>query len=149
MTPEDVKAKVENLIIEHNLIGWNFKFNFKKRQLGSCNHYYKFIALSKHWINKLSDEEITDVILHEFAHALVDEYHGHDYVWKSKATELGCNPEKCYKGAVRLERNYKAVCLNCGLEYTSFRNKRTNSSCSKCSGGKYNEKYKLTYVKVA
>ena len=37
---------------------------------------------------------MTDTILHEMAHALVGQVHGHDAVWQAQV--LGCSGRRCH-----------------------------------------------------
>src|SRR5215467_15056701 len=57
---------------------------------GKCSYKDKTIYLNTHHIDTHPDEEVTNTILHEVAHALCPE-HNHDDVWADKARELGCD----------------------------------------------------------
>lgn len=45
-------------------------------------------------LNKI--EVVTNVLLHEIAHALVPPRSGHNFIWKRKALSIGCNGRRCY-----------------------------------------------------
>lgn len=142
------------LMSKHNLLiaGWRFQFDRANRRFGCCKYRYKMITLSAS-LTELNDvEQVKDTILHEIAHALVGPKHGHDWVWRSKALEIGCNGERCYSSAkVNTPRaTYEAICKGCGKTHKRFRKQQEgrSSSCGKCSGGRYNPTYKLEFQKV-
>ena len=84
---------------QHGLLGWVFKFNRRKRQMGICFYPHQGrpgrIELSIYFVEKNSEEEIRDTILHEIAHALVGPKHAHDAVWRAKYIEIGAVPKRC------------------------------------------------------
>ncbi|MGI9142568.1 MAG: SprT-like domain-containing protein [Fluviibacter sp.] len=61
---------------------------------GSCNHTKKLIRLQPCYVERASEEMLTNTILHELAHAIVGVGHGHDHTWKRKAIEIGCNGKR-------------------------------------------------------
>jgi predicted SprT family Zn-dependent metalloprotease len=101
------------LLKEHGLTeqGWTFSFSNRKTHVGTCFHTRKQIVFSK-WYVQNHPDEIHDTILHEIAHALVGPNHGHDNVWRRKALELGCKPERCADDTVEFSGNYNYV-LEC------------------------------------
>ncbi len=142
----------ESLIIKHNIfnLGWRFEFDRSKVRFGCCFYGRRKITLSK-YLTELNDEaEVKNTILHEIAHALVGPGHGHNHVWKQKALEIGCRPIRCYsiKNVTAPVGKYVAVCVGCEKEYYSHRKRKRSSSCSVCSGGSYNEKFKLNWVET-
>ena len=141
-----------SLMEKHGLIGWYFEFDNAKGRFGVCNYRYNKIGLSRHLTELNGIEEVRDTILHEIAHALVGFSHGHDWVWKQKALEIGCNGDRCYNEAVVTpDAKYTATCPNtkCGHTYKKYkmssRNKR--GSCSKCGNGRFNPDLELKWVK--
>ena len=134
---------------KHDLLskGWSFRFDRAKRRFGCCFYSRKEITLSLELVKLNSEDEIRNTILHEIAHALVGKGHGHNWVWKMKAKEIGCTAERCYSSdkVNCVKGKYVAVCVGCGKEHYKHRKPRRTSSCGKCSGGSYNEKYKLNW----
>jgi predicted SprT family Zn-dependent metalloprotease len=139
----------KELIKQHGLneAGWIFKFDNAKRRFGSCRYRSRIITLSKH-LTELNDENrIRNTILHEIAHALTPG-HGHNWIWKAKALEIGCDGDRCYSGKVvsTPESKYIAICKGCNYTHKKHRKPRATSSCGNCSGGRYNENYKLNFI---
>jgi len=132
MTLEKAEDIARKLMIKYDLevSGWVFRFDNAKRRLGYCRYRQKVISLSRHYIPKLEEEEVTDTVLHEIAHALCGKKHGHNNVWRQKAIELGCNGQRLYHGEARVKAKYKGTCPKCGRVITRHRRKRI--SCSRC-----------------
>jgi hypothetical protein len=75
--------------------GWTFVFSNSRRALGMCIPRNRVINLSLYYLDKVSEVETHDTILHEVAHALEAVRHGtagHGPVWKSIAREVGAKP---------------------------------------------------------
>ena len=139
----------KQLIKEHGLDkhGWIFQYDNARRRFGCCKYRSRIITLSRH-LTELNDEyKVRDTILHEIAHALTPG-HGHDRVWRAKAISIGCNGNRCYssKTVTTPESKYIAVCHGCNHTHKKHRRPTRTSSCGTCSGGRYNEKYKLNFV---
>jgi predicted SprT family Zn-dependent metalloprotease len=136
------------LMDKHNLLskGWHFKFDGAKRRLGCCNYTKRTISLSREWTTINDEAEVQDTILHEIAHALTPGCK-HNHVWRAKAIEIGCNGNRLFNSTnhEKPTARYEATCPGCKKKYGAHRMKRRSSSCGKCSGGRYNEKYKLVY----
>ena len=91
-----IATRADQLIAQHKLCDWRFYFDTADGRLGKCSYSNKTISLSEQFCLQASDDEITDTILHEIAHALVGPDHGHDQVWTAKAKEIGCSGERCH-----------------------------------------------------
>lgn len=147
----EVKTELESLarqlFTKHNLVGWTFGYDNAKRRLGVCKHRTKQIGMSNNYIEILPKEKLIDTLLHEMAHAIVGKNHGHDYVWRQKAIELGCDGQRCYSGEEKVVGKYTVTCPNCGNSHP--RHKKTarsgQTACAKCcnehNGGKYSSEY--------
>ena len=70
---------------------WTFGFDLAASRAGVCRYQDKRIDLSASFCLKATRAEITDTLLHEIAHAIVGQPHGHDAIWQAKALELGCS----------------------------------------------------------
>lgn len=128
-----------NQLIEKHLPnrGWSFDFDTAKRRMGCCNHRHKLITLSKVICRIASDEEITDTILHEIAHARVGPGYGHGPFWRAVAQQLGCTGERCHSVPTHQGAKYRAECDECGKTY--HRHRKTahlaNGGYYRCSCG--------------
>ena len=138
------------LMGKHGLLelGWKFQMDNAKRRFGVCMYQSKRISLSLPLTTLNNEEKVTDTILHEIAHALVGNKHGHDWVWKQKALEIGCNGNRCYsRDEVETPKgNYVAICPN-GHTRHRFKKPNKNQSCGKCSK-KFNPNAILVWNKV-
>lgn len=138
MIPTDVPHLARYLMEKHGLTGWSFKWDHARRRAGACHHGRKVISLSKHYVTlNCADrpEDVLDTILHEVAHALVGPSHGHDEVWRAKATEVGAKPERCYSSKVAMPQGkYAATCGGCTKEYRYHKRSKggTYRYCARC-----------------
>ena len=133
----------------HSFTGqWGFKWTNKKRALGTCHYSERRISLSQFFVPHLDVDEVKDTILHEIAHAIVGGKHGHDYVWKRKASELGCNPDRTADVKIPVNKmgyKYIAECPVCHKKHGHARKSRREYSCS-CQGNFFNRNTLLNYV---
>jgi predicted SprT family Zn-dependent metalloprotease len=138
------------LMSKHDLTakGWRFEFDTAKRRFGCCNHRYRKITLSKALVQVNTEERVKNTILHEIAHALVGCGHGHDWVWRNKAIEIGCDGKRCYtsENTTIPESKYIAVCKSCGHIHRKHRLTRTVSACGLCCKGTFQSEYTLTFT---
>ena len=118
------------LMDAHGLVGWRIKLDHARRRAGQCDFTSKTISLSRLYVRHADIDHIRDTILHEIAHALVGQRHGHDAVWRQKAREIGCTATRCHSlsfarakwvmtcpnGCFSVERHRKKsglVCASC------------------------------------
>lgn len=76
-------------------LGWKFEFNKRRSALGLCRPHRRTIYLSTYYLDKVSEVETMDTILHEIAHALEFVRHGtsgHGPKWKAICVEVGAKP---------------------------------------------------------
>lgn len=137
------------LMSKHDLTskGWRFEFDTAKRRFGCCNYRYKRITLSKALVLVNDEARVKNTILHEIAHALVGGGHGHDWAWRSKALEIGCDGNRCYttKNTVVPESKYIAVCNSCGHVHRKHRATKTITACGICCKGTFKKEYILEF----
>jgi predicted SprT family Zn-dependent metalloprotease len=146
MEQKDIEKLAHDLMTKHDLLskGWYFQFVDRRRPLAFCNHFRKQIAMSAQYGMYNTKEDITDTILHEIAHALVDAKHNHDKTWKEKCIEIGARPEKYAWNVIMPPGKYTGRCPACSHEVQFYSRVRKSKACTKCCvDGKYDEKYKL------
>jgi predicted SprT family Zn-dependent metalloprotease len=139
---------------------WSFQFDNAKRRFGVCRTsklrgtqtiVRGTISLSRN-LTLINDEaKVTDVILHEIAHALTPG-HGHDWVWRAKCVEIGAKPERCYSeedtNNLKKEAKYQATCEACGKQHGRHRMRdNTRQYSCRCQSGKpWSLRVKLNYL---
>lgn len=141
------------LMAKHGLTDWSFKWTNSKRQFGVCHEggwRGNYIGLSKPITLLNNEHEVNNVILHEIAHALVGNKHGHDKVWKAMCIKIGARPERCYstKDVTQPKMRYVAICGNCGITHQRARKLKAGTAFScRCQISKpWNLRLKLNFV---
>ena len=137
--------KTIRLMNEHGLIeaGWRVDLDRAQRRFGLCSHWRKLITISAAYIqvNEWDNDPpsnyfgIKDTVLHEIAHALIGPGHGHDFFWRMKCSEIGCDPTRCVRETtVRPAAPYVSTCPTCGQEFRVYRKGKhfKNYRCGRC-----------------
>jgi predicted SprT family Zn-dependent metalloprotease len=114
------------LMDQHGLRGWNLRLGNGQRTIGRCNHTIRSITLSKHLIRWNGRDVVTDIILHEIAHALTVRP-GHGERWKAICTRIGAKPQRIATHVV-IPIYYCDDCL------TQYGLSRTPKVCGSCGG---------------
>ena len=154
MTLLEAKNLALELMKEHGLTydGWRFMFDNAKNRAGVCRYESKTIGLSKYLVPHMKNEKVKDIILHEIAHAMVGNSHGHDRVWQRQAIAIGCNGHRCYnphtemhnyEQTLAVQSKYTYTCPTCGKKSAVHRRPKRSSSCGECSTNGYNPQHKL------
>lgn len=113
--------------------GWTFAFDNAKTRLGACHYARKRISVTLLAAKFAEAAEIIDTLLHEIAHALVGEDHGHDEIWKAKAAQIGCTANRC--GDFKIppnEATYVGTCPACQAIRTRFTRPKKRAACTDC-----------------
>ena len=152
---QEVEQLAKDLMRQHNLNAWTFKWVNTLKSFGHCNETNKYIALSRHFIKINSIQRIKDTILHEIAHAIVGTNQNHNWLWVKTAKAIGCSGRKSYtsENTNRPVHKYKflGVCPNC--KYKLYRVRQTQKMlliscgdcCDKYNHGNYSDKYKFNW----
>lgn len=134
MEREDAQQMARELMKQHGLSEWSFRFDRARRRAGSCVHSRKEITLSGPLTALYDAPTVRGVILHEIAHALVGSSHNHDEVWQAKARELGCPDRARLSGGLPAPRPaWRGVCPVCGAVRDLYSMPRRVTSCGACS----------------
>ena len=132
---------------KYGLDDWSFAWHRKRRAFGSCSYPLKTIYISLHFVEAGESEGVLkDTVLHEIAHAIAGASAGHGPAWKRAALMVGASPERCGDSDIPFEKQgYKWMrrCKSCGerIGYHRKPSPRRRSSCARCSGGSFNEKF--------
>jgi SprT protein len=125
-----MKRRVEELYKLHHDklftdISIKLKFNHNKTRAAVCLFEPLEIQISEHYINSptVNIEDITNTILHEFAHALAGFDAGHGVEWKRIAKSIGYTGGTCTERFI-LKDNYKYV-FECGKGCVTRRHRKT------------------------
>jgi predicted SprT family Zn-dependent metalloprotease len=125
--------RARSLLEQHHLSGWSFQFDNGRKRAGCCQYATRVISLAYAFAQQAPEEEITDTILHEIAHALVGRVHNHDEVWRRKAQEIGCSGRRCHDLQFVPPR-YIVTCERHCWVATAERRRR-GVVCMQCRGG--------------
>lgn len=150
MNKTEIKNMAKELMTNHSLVGWSFKFDKARRRCGLCNYRSKTISVSEFYALNNPIEMVKNTILHEIAHVLVGSGHGHDRKWKVTAMTIGCNGDTRTKPDKVAEPKYRGICPNCGdIITTSYRRVKRRMACGRCcdkfNGGRFSEKFIITW----
>ena len=127
---EKIEKYADQQLEKHGLSSWRFVFDNAARRYGACFYEDKVISMSEQFCLKSTKEDIKDVLLHEIAHALVGEEHGHDAVWRTKAFEIGSTGRRT-RGDKFAPPNFIISCEVCG--WNAGRDQRKNGMvCNSC-----------------
>ena len=138
----EAEALIKPIMNEY-IPDWDFRWDRATRRFGCCYQNLKRITLSKTLTELNEWDDVKDTLLHEIAHALAGEGHGHDWLWKDKCELIGARPERCYPNYIkRPPKKYKGICPECGQIVYGCR--RRDISCGKCCKV-YNPKYKFVW----
>ncbi len=132
------------LMDAHGLREWELAIDRAKRRAGYTSHAQRVISLSGPLLELYDAEQVRLLVLHEVAHALVGEGHGHDAVWRTTCLTIGGD------GRVKVDPSWPAapplwvgVCPN-GHRFERQRRGRTGS-CPRCSRA-YDARYLITWT---
>lgn len=94
MTIEQAQKIMNDLFIEHRLLGWKFEIisTRSKRNIAWCNESRKLIAFQDRYFFAMTYNQVMDTLLHEVAHAIAGHKAGHGPEWREVCRDLGCTP---------------------------------------------------------
>lgn len=127
---QDISDFAYQLLAQHGLENWSFRFDKAKLRAGMCDYSKKVISISEIYARTASQSQIENTLLHEIAHALVGHSNGHNAVWKSKALEIGCDGKRCHNLFFSLPR-WKMYCPK-GCFSTHRHRRKENLICKFC-----------------
>ncbi|GAA2532395.1 SprT-like domain-containing protein [Winogradskya humida] len=129
----EARELAAGLMAQHRLPGWRLVFDNAKTRAGSCHSGRQEISLSRTLMRLYSEDQVTETVLHEIAHALVGPRHGHDRVWQTTAKRIGCSGKRCMPAdAPQVEGPWVGTCA-AGHRTTAHRRPIRVKSCTHCS----------------
>lgn len=150
MDLEKAEVLAEDLLKEHGLKAWNFKFDRAKMRFGKCDFRKKEISISKHLTTLNKEEIVRNTLLHEIAHALAGHKAGHGKKWKTIVVEIGGTPERCFSNTtVKLPTmKFTAKCKSCDKEFPANRKRKIacRTCCQEFNLGKYSAKFEIIFI---
>ena len=128
----EIEKEAETLLEKHGLERWRFGFDQAARRGGRCVFDRQEISVSEQFAYAASEDEVTDTILHEIAHAIVGPKHGHDAIWKATAKRIGCSARVTHDVDFSSAR-WILTCPTCDWRIPRFR-RRKGLVCAECGG---------------
>ena len=130
----EVAARLASeLMAEHGLSGWTFRFDRARRRAGLCRYDRREISLSGPLTALYDEADVREVVLHEIAHALAGARHGHDAVWRATARAIGSTGRRVVReGSPEVDGDWVGLCP-AGHRVTRFRRPQRPQACGRCS----------------
>lgn len=117
MLLKDAVILATKLIKKHLGKKWQLKLNKRHTSLGRCDYERKLIELSVHFIDHNDTDAVTEIILHEIAHALAGENANHGPLWAEQCRRLNIEPTRVYHDKKMPDGKWVAVCNKCTRRY--------------------------------
>lgn len=127
-----VTEQAQELLRQHGLAAWHFRFDNGSRRAGCCRFDRQEISLARQFALVAPAEEIRDTLLHEIAHALVGKTHNHDAVWRAKAMAIGGTGQRCH--SLRFAPPRYIVSCSQGCWAATAERRRRQVICRRCHG---------------
>lgn len=129
----EVLCLAQDLLDAHGLHGWEVRLDRARRRAGQCDEHNRRISVSRYLMDLYSEAEVRETLLHEIAHALVGNQHGHDAVWVAKARQIGASGSRLVPPeAPRVKGSWLGRCP-AGHEVDRTRRPTTPLSCARCA----------------
>jgi predicted SprT family Zn-dependent metalloprotease len=145
------KAQVlaENLIQDHGLVDWEFRFDRAKKRFGLCHYTDRYISLSRYLTELNPESLVRETILHEIAHALCSPGEGHGKRWRETVTAIGGNPKRCYhpEEVKTPKLKYTGHCPHCAKKFSAQRKRKVAclSCCQKHNYGRFSKSFLIEF----
>lgn len=94
MRIDKARYLADMLFLVHNMKGWEINFISLGKVHGShpfgiCDDYAKTIILDRFVVERMYEYEYNDLLIHEFAHAVLFNKYNHNFIFRNKVKELG------------------------------------------------------------
>jgi SprT protein len=140
-----VEQEAGRLFSAHQIAGaWSFRFDRATTRLGQCDHRTQSISVSRYLTKKATADEVTQVLLHEIAHALAGPRAAHGPKWRAIAREIGYEGGRTHTVEPAHDRaKWVGECPS-GHEIVRFRRPAKPVSCAKCDRS-FNTSYLISW----
>lgn len=140
-----VEGEAGRLFALHRLNhAWSFRFDRATTRLGQCDHRHKRISVSRYLTQKATQDEVTQVLLHEIAHALAGPRAAHGPKWRAISRDIGYLGGRTHTMEPAHERaKWLGECPR-GHEIVRFRRPGKPVSCAKCDR-RFNSSYLISW----
>ncbi len=140
-----VEREAVRLVGAHQIAGtWSFRFDPATTRLGHCDHRTQSISVSRYHTEKATADEVTQVLLHEIAHALAGPRAAHGPKWRAIAREIGYEGGRTHTVEPAHDRaKWVGECPS-GHEIVRFRRPGKPVSCAKCDR-RFNTSYLISW----
>lgn len=129
-------AVIRGLMLRHGLHEWQFVIDNAQSRAGACNYDKKTLTFSKYLLLnvEITEEQVSNIVLHEIAHALVGPDHLHDDVWRNKALSIGCDGMKFHQLLLYPARGFITCSCKQSFKYIYRMTKSVaNKNCNQCN----------------
>lgn len=127
---EKVLEHSQSLLERHSLAGWQVAFNMKRNTLAETWHGSRVVYISRHFAKICKTEELTEVIIHEVAHALLGPGKGHDKEFVELYSKLAPAGTHGVVAVPTKIGKYHLTCRGCGQD--GYTNKSKDFYCAIC-----------------
>ena len=143
MDISDARKLARDLMNEHGLESWSFKFNKRKKANGTCHYMRRLIELSDPLTRIRTESGVRQTIMHEIAHGLDYVRHGyssgHGHNWKIICYELGIPAHRCSRdkhvGTIKSKWTLTCSNVNCDVSAPYHRKPKYDTrtyGCKRC-----------------
>ena len=140
-----MEQEAGRLFSAHQIAGtWSFRFDRATTRLGQCDHRTQSISVSRYLTEKATADEVTQVLLHEIAHALAGPRAAHGPKWRAIAREIGYEGGRTHTVEPAHDRaKWVGECPS-GHEIVRFHRPGKPVSCAKCDRS-FNTSYLISW----
>ncbi|MFT5142810.1 MAG: putative SprT family Zn-dependent metalloprotease [Rhodothermales bacterium] len=120
MLLSDAETLATDLMRQHGLHRWGFRFDNARTRVGVCRYRERVIGLSRYYVRANDATEVRDTVLHEIAHALAGPAAGHGPAWRRIAKAIGCSSTRCSYATMGVDPKYSLWCDTCGKRLRNY-----------------------------
>lgn len=137
MRVRDARRLARRLMVEHGVGHWHLELVHTSAYAGRCDRGPQIIELSEPFVRLNRTGPVTEVVLHEIAHART--VGAHDYSWRKEAKRIGCTGSAHPRYTVEGEwihypaEKWIALCPSCRTFRVGATRAEIGHVCVECS----------------